>query len=243
MELSIQDNLEAFSRAFGEYLAWTSKAPQEALERKVKNLGIRLYQGFTAHRFGGVPRRRGVALSELRSRTDGHRGTTVRPELLAQYEVQRTALLAQRTELRAERRTLLGSYRGKGQALAFVAASIDLAKNALRRVGAWQAIVGKEVALRQSGIGELGAAFLWFRSRGKGENQRFVLNHSGRPIGSVSVDDGQAMIVGDVAGIGTVAERYDIVAKAISDETDDTLRWIAEQQDLAAQRIMGGILA
>ena len=78
------------------------------------------------------------------------------------------------------------------------------------------------------------------QNRGKGEALRVARNHSGAPIGRVEMGEGHAVIVGEVAGIAEVDARYGIVAEAINDETDDTLRWIKAQHDVAARRIFGG---
>lgn len=236
MELSIQSNIEAFNAAFAEYVTYTSKQPQEALEHKLNNLGVALYRGFTAHEFGGVPRQRGVALGELRSRTGEKRGTRVRPALLEEYAEVRDTLRAEARDMKKE----LIAYNGpenkwKGMASA-------LFKNGLKRVGAWQEIVGKEIALRQSGIGELGAAFLWYRSRGKGDGQRLVPNRRGQTMGSVTVEEGSATIVGSVDGLTKVDARYGVVNEAISDETDDTLAYIKRKQDEAAERLASAFL-
>jgi hypothetical protein len=230
VELSVESNLAAFNAAFSEYVAYTSKQPQEALEHKLNNLGVALYKGFTAHEFGGVPRRKGVALGELAARTAEKRGTKVRAELLAQYEQQRDALRDESRQMKHDLASFNGSNKDwKGMASALVA-------NGIKRIGAWHAIVGKEIKLRQSGIGELGAAFLWYRNRGKGENQRLVPNRHGQTMGSVTVEEGSATIVGSVAGLTTVDARYGVVAQALSDETDDTMDYIKRKQDEAGER-------
>jgi hypothetical protein len=235
VEATIQDNISAFNAAFAEYVAYTSKTPQEALEHKLNNLGLALYRGFTAHEFGGVPRKRGVAIGELRARTAEKRGTRVRGTLMAEYEGQRDTLRKEAKQMRRDLADFNGSdkkWKGMGSALL---------ANARKRIGAWHDIVGREIALRQSGIGELGAAFLWYRNRGKGEARRLVPNRKGQTIGSVTVEEGVATIIGSVDGLTTVDARYGVVSQAISDETDDTMQYIKNKQDAAAARFAGAL--
>ena len=119
------------------------------MERKVANIGIRLWQGFSAHQFGGLPRNRGIAGSELASRTGEGRGTTIRSTLLAEYQHEREGLRADARAIKG--RQWMGLQSSKN-------AKLEKANRAAR-VSLWQSIVGREVKARQSGIGELGAAF------------------------------------------------------------------------------------
>jgi hypothetical protein len=236
VEATIESNLAAWNAAFADYTKFTSKQPQEALEHKVRALGVALWKGFTAHQFGGVPRARGIALSQLATRTGEHRGTTVRSTLMAEY-------LAARSFLRAKARAIRQSLRNFGGTLdQWSGLSSALAANSNQRLGAWHDIVGREIKARQAGIGALGAAFLWYRSRGKGEARRYVLNRSGKSMGEVTVNEGGALIAANVAGINTVDARYSVVAQAIADETDDTMKYVKQKQDEAAAKLAREIL-
>ncbi len=230
MEVTIQSNLDAFNAAFAEYVKYTSKTPQEALEHKVKNVGLRLWQGFTAHQFGGNPRQKGVARREMLARTAAGTGTRIRANLMAIYERERAALMA----------TARGIKRGMrlGTLDQWSALRPEQARNREQRVKLWQRIVGAEIGLRQSGIGALAAAFLWYRSRGKGENQHLVQNRMCQTIGSVVVGQGGAVITGKIAGINTVDERYGIVRQAITDETNDTITYVRQRQEAAAATLL-----
>jgi hypothetical protein len=237
MNATLQDNLAEWNRAFAEYVKYTSKTPQEALEHKVERLGRALYRGFSAHQFGGSPRQRGIAVSELAARTAEGEGTRIRPTLLGLYQAQRTAL-------RKEAKAIRQSFRNFGGTLdnwSSLKTAQDL--NRAQRLTAWQDIVGREVASRQSGIGVLAAAFLWYRYRGKGEARHLVPNRRGKTLGSVTVGDGVAVIVGMVDGINTVDERYGVVRKAINDETDDTMKYVKDHQDAAAEKLARSVIS
>ena len=229
MEATIEDNLAAFNTAFAEYLGFTSKQPQEALERKVHNIGIRLFEGFRAVQFGGYPRNRGIAEAQLQARTAAGRGTKVRPELLARYQAARNDIMAERRALRKKARW--------GTLTDWSAAQSGLAALRKKAISLWQSVVGEEIKERQSGIGELAASFLPARYRGKGEARRIVTNRQGHPIGSVDVGPGVAVITGMVAGLTTVDARYGIVAKAIAEETAEFMGWMKDQQDKAGERL------
>ena len=97
---------------------------------------------------------------------------------------------------------------------------------------------GGQAGHRQAGIGELGASFLWFRNRGKGDARRQVPNRRGKTIGSVDVSDGVAVIAGNVDGLTEVDARYGVVAAAIADETDDTMAYVKRKQDEIAGKLL-----
>lgn len=232
MENTLESNISQWNAAFAEYVKYTSKTPQEALEHKVKALGIALWRGFTGHQFGGMPRNKNIAQLELAGRTAAHRGTKVRATLFAIYEQTKASLQAKAKSLRQQKKNFGGTL----NQWSGIQSSIDA--NRAARVGAWQDIVAREVDARQGGIGVLGAAFLWFRYRGKGEGRRVMPNRRGKTIGSVDVKDGLAVIAGNVDGMTEVDARYGVVAKAIQDETADTLEYVKKRQDEAAAKLV-----
>jgi hypothetical protein len=237
VENTLQSNLAEWNRAFGEYAKVTSKQPQEALEHKVKALGIALWKGFTVHQFGGTPRQRSVGMLQLAARTAASQGTRIRSTLMAEY-------MANRAIFRAKAKAIKQSLRNFGGTLdQWSGLSSALDDNREDRIGLWQSIVGREVQARQSGIGQLGAAFLWYRRRGKGENKRLVVNRGGKPMGGVEVSEGQAIITGRVEGLTTVDARYGVVAQAIADETADTMKYIKEKQDAEAAKLVRKLVA
>lgn len=236
MENTIQSNIAAWNAAFGDYVNATSKTPQEALEHKVKALGIALWKGFTGHQFGGTPRNRAVGVLELAARTAAQRGTRIRSTLMAEYMANRAIFRAKAKAIKQS----LKNFKGTLDQWSGLGSALDA--NQQERIGLWQSIVGREVAAREAGIGQLGAAFLWYRRRGKGEARRLVVNRTGKPMGGVEVVDGKAEIFGRVEGLTTVDARYGVVAEAINDETEDTMRYVKEKQDAAAARLAVGAL-
>lgn len=231
MQATLETNIAAWNSAFADYVKFTSKTPQEALEHKVKALGIALWRGFTAHQFGGVPRNSGVAVAELAARTASGRGTKIRGSLLAEYQNIKNSLNAKAKSIRQSLKNFGGTLDQWSGLQAATAA------NRNERIGAWQSIVDREVHARQTGIGELGAAFLWYRNRGAGEARHLMLNRRGKTIGSVDVSDGVALIAGNVDGMTIVDQRYGVVNQAIADETDDTLKFVKERQEQAASKL------
>ena len=236
MEATLESNVAAWNEAFGKYVEFTKLTPQDALEHKVNALGIALWKGFSVHQFGGKPRNKGVAIAELKSRTSAGEGTKVRASLLGVYQQERASLVAKAKSLRQSLRSFGGTLNQ------WVGIRSALNENRAQRISAWQAIVGREVDARASGIGELGAAFLWYRTRGKGDQKRQVLNRRGTSIGDVEVNEGVALITGRVNGLNTVDARYNVVTQAIADETDDTMSYVKRKQDEAASQLMGNIV-
>lgn len=237
VEATLESNIAQWNLAFGEYTKFTSKTPQEALEHKVNALGIALWKGFSGHQFGGKPRDRTVGEKELAARTANHRGTRIRATLMAEYEKARDGL-------RRKAKALKQSLRGFGGTLdQWSGITSAIADNQEARISAWQSVIGREVHSRQSGIGQLGAAFLWYRRRGKGENRRLVENRRGKTMGSVEVGEGVALIAGNVDGLNTVDARYGVVAQAIADETNDTLSYIKRRQEEAALKLTRSLIS
>lgn len=236
MEATLETNIAGWNAAFREYAKATSLQPQEALEKRLSNLGQALYKGFRAHQFGGDPKRKGVSMSELAQRTANGRGTELRSTLLAEY--QKT-----RDQLRAKARSLKKSLKNFGGTLdQWSGTQSAIAENQAQRISAWQTAVGIEINKRQQGIGQLAAAFLWYRWRGKGKGRRVVPNRKGQTMGSVDIDSGVALVTARVEGINRVDARYGVVAKAIHDDTDDTLAYIKRNQDQETAKILGSFI-
>jgi hypothetical protein len=231
---TIESNLAEYNRALSVYLDYHPEARRDALEHKVANLGLALARGFREHQFGGIPRRRGLAMGQLASRTANGQGTKVRGSLLDEYRTRRTGLLKKRRGLRAH-------LMAGGTIAQMIAADRGLNANRQAGISLWQQVVGREVKTRQSGIGYLAAAFQWYRTRGKGEDKRLVQNRSKSPIGYVQVQGESAVIVGELAGISEIDERYQIVNKALKDETDDTMEYIVGKLEAKASQLLNQI--
>lgn len=237
MPATIESNIAEWNRSFGEYTKFTSKQPQEALEHKANALGIALWKGFSGHQFGGKPRDRTIAESELQLRTANNLGTRIRSSLLAEYKKVRDDLRSKSKELKHSLSVFGGTLDQWSGTMSAIAG------NQAERISAWQSVVGREVKNRQAGIGVLSAAFLWYRYRGKGDARTLVLNRRGKTIGSIEISDGVATITGNVAGLNTVDVRYGVVNQAIADETKDTLDFIKKRQDEAAKENIRSIIS
>lgn len=198
---TVESNLKEFNAAFARYVeVWTARGHgilDDALEKKGRDIGIRLWKGFTAHKWGGAGKPpSNLARSELDDRAAEGRGIKVRASLRDEY-------LAARTELR-------NATRGKKTA--------GVIK---KKIALWQSFVGRELALRQRGIGVLAASFLWFRKRGRGNGVYLVPNRRGRAIGAVERGPTFFRIIADVAGQSVVDSRYAIVESVLAGATED----------------------
>lgn len=225
MSVNVESNIVEFQRMFQRYTELNSRAPEELMEKKGRALGVALFQGFSEHKFGGPGKVvKGLALGELRQRAADGRGTKVRPSLLSEYK-----------QLRAH----LGfSVRSFGQAARYSMSKEDrreakrdgrAAKR--RRAALWNMYVGKEVALRQAGIGMLAASFLWYRKRQSQAKGTFtVLNRTGKPLGYVDRGEGFLRIVSEADGIDVVDARYGIVQAVLQRETADMAEYITKKE-------------
>lgn len=220
----ITHNIDAFSSAFSRYVQESSKSPREALEAKGRDLGIRLYRGFSQHKWGGAGKnRRGIALAELSQRTADKKGTILRPSLMAQY-------LGKRQILRSESRAL-GNFTGPQNARTARGNARAQLRNQRARVSLWQSFVGKEVGRRQAGIGVLAASFLWYRGRSsQARGKYFVKNKTGNSLGFVDRGENTFRIVGLTKGLATIDARYGIVNTALAGAAGDMMVYIRRKQ-------------
>jgi hypothetical protein len=206
MSSMITTNIGEFNVVFSRYVQLTRRSLDDMLDKKGRDLGIRLYKGFAERKFGGPGKvKKGLALAELATRTKEGRGTLVRRSLLNEY-------LAARKELR---RSIKKSN----------------LRNIKQRVSLWQKYVGKEIAIRQKGIGALAASFLWFRARfSQVRGIYYVRNKTGRPLGYAEKGDGYLRIVGMTDGLEEVDARYGIVSTALTEAAADMLIYIERKE-------------
>lgn len=223
MSTSIQTNLEAFNSTLARYMAFTSKLPQEALEKKGRDLGIQIFKGFSERKWGGGGKRsKALARAELDARTARGEGTLVRSALLKEYTSKRATILH-------DRRYAKWSKNERGY-LSSTRAAVSL----------WQSFVGREINLRQRGIGVLAASFLWFRKRSNQSKGTFyVRNKTGKPLGFAEVLDGSFRIVGETAGLSEVDARYGIVAGALSAARDDMVKYLKDRHAETYFKVFG----
>jgi hypothetical protein len=216
--MKIETNMATYNSILAQYMSVSKLTPDEVLEKKGRDLGIKLFQGFRDHKLG-----KGIAKAELLSRTAAGDGTRVRPSLLAEY-------LAKRTEVRSALKSFIGPLRSR-----------DVLKSIKTRVRLWQSFVGREVKLRQRGAGVLGASFLWYRSRtNQAQGRHFVKNRTGRPLGYVEKGQGFLRIVGLTDGLTLVDSRYNIVATKVAEATSDMVVYVNQKQSQLGRALFGG---
>lgn len=220
--VEIKSDAEPFARAFAAYVQTSKKTLDEILEKKGRDLGIRLFELFNEQKFGGPGKaRRGLARAEFDARVAQGQGIKVRDTLLDRYASARSAL-------NFESRSAGQRLRRFGGTLNQWSALKERAKAAReRRANLWRAVVGEELRLRQAGIGYLAASFLWFRHRGRG---KLVANNTGQPLGSIEKTADGLSIRSFATGVVRVAARYGIVNRALSEAAADMQTYVARKQ-------------
>jgi len=209
--LTVTHNLAQFNAAFARYAdTWTARGHgtlEDALEKKGRDIGIKLWQAFATHKWGGLGKpQKGLARAELDARASSGIGIKLRASLMAEY-------LSQRTDLRA-------ATAGKHGAGVIG-----------KKIRLWQKFVGKELAARQRGIGYLSTAYLWFRKRTTDSRGVFLVqNRRGVPIGAVDRGEGFFRIMGDAPGSSVVDSRYAVVSGVLSSATADIEAYLSTRE-------------
>ena len=222
--ISIETSLASFNAQLARYMELSKKLPNQILEKKGRDLGIKLFEGFREHQFGGNPKRKGIAAEELRQRSSQGRGIRVRPSLRKRSELGREQLTYSVRSFGqgARRSLLLSDYRE---------AKREGRAARKRRSALWQKAVGMELAARESGIGVLAASFLWFRKRSNNAMGTFLVpNRTGKPLGYVERSENAMRIVGDTEGLAATDAKYQVVAGAINTATADMVDYITRKE-------------
>ena len=232
--VSIATNIVEYNTMLGRYMAMTKLLPDEVLEKKGRALGIALFKGFDAHKFGGPgKKKRHLAEEEFAARVEQGKGIRIRASLLEAYK-------AERGKFGSAIRSLgqLGRHANKAAAKSLAAESRKM--RSLRR-NLWQRIVGKELSARQAGIGMLAASFLWYRKRSSQARGTYLVpNRTGKPLGYVEKGEDYLRIVGEAAGLEVVDPRYGIVSQALAVETADMVPYIERKEREIFGRTLGG---
>ena len=88
--VSIATNIVEYNTMLGRYMAMTKLLPDEVLEKKGRALGIALFKGFDAHKFGGPgKKKRHLAEEEFAARVEQGKGIRIRASLLEAYKAER----------------------------------------------------------------------------------------------------------------------------------------------------------
>lgn len=222
--ITIETSLASFNAQLARYMELSKKLPNQILEKKGRDLGIKLFEGFREHQFGGNPKRKGIAAEELRQRSSQGRGIRVRPSLRKRYEQGREYLTySVRSFGQAARRSLLLSDYREAKREGRAARK--------RRSALWKKTVGMELAARESGIGVLAASFLWFRKRSNNSMGTFLVpNRTGKPLGYVERTENALRIVGETEGLAATDAKYHVVAGAINTATADMVDYITRKE-------------
>ena len=222
--ITIETSLASFNAQLARYMELSKKLPSQILEKKGRDLGIKLFEGFREHQFGGNPKRKGIAAEELRQRSSQGRGIRVRPSLRKRYEQGREYLTySVRSFGQGARRSLLLSD--------YMEAKRDGRAARKRRSALWKKTVGMELAARESGIGVLAASFLWYRKRSNNSMGTFLVpNRTGKPLGYVERTENAMRIVGETPGLGTVDAKYSVVVGAINTATADMVEYVTRKE-------------
>ncbi|HNZ63506.1 MAG TPA: hypothetical protein PKH23_04175 [Bacillota bacterium] len=202
----------------------SKKLPNQILEKKGRDLGIKLFEGFREHQFGGNPKRKGIAAEELRQRSSQGRGIRVRPSLRKRYEQGREHLTYSVRSFGqgARRSLLLSDYRE---------AKREGRAARKRRSALWKKAVGMELAARESGIGVLAASFLWYRKRSNNSMGTFLVpNRTGKPLGYVERSENALRIVGETPGLSAVDAKHSVVVGAINTATADMVEYVTRKE-------------
>lgn len=222
--ITIETSLASFNAQLARYMELSKKLPNQILEKKGRDLGIKLFEGFREHQFGGNPKRKGIAAEELRQRSSQGRGIRVRPSLRKRYEQGREHLTYSVRSFgqSARRSLLLSDYRE---------AKREGRAARKRRSALWQKAVGMELAARESGIGVLAASFLWYRKRSNNSMGTFLVpNRTGKPLGYVERSENALRIVGETEGLAATDAKHQVVAGAINTATADMVDYITRKE-------------
>lgn len=222
--ISIETSLASFNAQLARYMELSKKLPDQILEKKGRDLGIKLFEGFREHQFGGNPKRKGIAAEELRQRSSQGRGIRVRPSLRKRYEQGREYLTYSVRSFGqgARRSLLLSDYRE---------AKRDGRAARKRRSALWKKTVGMELAARESGIGVLAASFLWFRKRSNNAMGTFLVpNRTGKPLGYVERSENALRIVGETEGLAATDAKHQVVVGAINTATADMVEYVTRKE-------------
>jgi len=222
---SIQTSITEFNSSLERYVVETGKSTDEVLEKKGRDLGIRLFKGFRDRKWGGPGKSPRLATAELNARTAAGEGTKVRTSLLARYNRERASMNSFARSVGQQRRRFSGTLDQYSRL------TEQRAANRRQRAGLWRSIVGKEVGLRQSGIGVLAASFLWYRRASSQARGTYITkNRTGKPLGSVQKGPDFLRIIGFTPGLERISSRYGVVNNAIVSATADTETYLARKE-------------
>jgi len=242
MNIQVSHNIDDLRATLARYIEASGKTVDEVLDKKGRDLGIKLYQGFRDRRFGGGVKGWSFAAAELAARTAAGRGTAVRPSLVKEY-IERKGQVSRLADRKYAQLTARGLTKEQRRELRRIRSATKVGGQNL-----WRSYVGREIRLRARGSGVLAASFLWFRRRfvrgSFGKEVVFRRNRTARPLGWVEKTPGALRITAVPLGMDVVESRYGIVrgavAAAIADMEAYVSRKYREAYERAARSSGGG---
>jgi hypothetical protein len=231
IDLKVESTIPQFEATLQRYMGLVEKLPAVVIAEKARDLSIRLWSGFSDHKFGGPgKKKRGLARAELDRRSSEGRGIRVRAELVAKFRSERALVVKPLRSIgqRLRRRKMHGT--------ADQISNLTEERASRRSVRAhmWRNIVEAELWRRQQGIGALGASFLLFRNRysqARGKYQ--VKNKTGKPMGEATISDKGLLIEGFTEGLRLIDGRYNIVAQALEGSRAHMQVYITDKENEA----------
>lgn len=230
---TIEHKIDRFGSALVRYFESGTKDLDTVLEERGHDLGVKLFQGFKDRKWGGPGKSPRIATAELEARTSAGEGTKVRSSLLARYRRERASMNFFARSIGQQKRRFGGTLDQHTRLIE------QRDQNRRQRAALWRSIVGKEVGLRQSGIGVLAASFLWYRRRSsQAKGQYLVKNRTGKPLGSVVKEPGMLRILGFTDGLSETGERYGVFGRALEGATARMEASITRRREAAALRYL-----
>lgn len=224
IEFQTQHKLQQVNDVLTEYVKLSKRTPDEVLEKKGRDLNIKIFQGFWALRFKSARshRRKGAVFSGPAFDEAAARGwrVKVRPglQLSSDYRLARAKTTG-----------------GKGK-------RSGLNNRAL--------LVAQELAMRQRGGGLLGVSFLqhrWRRGKRteKGPTGSYLVQNRSGALGllsavrkGVTADGAFLTITNQAPGVAIVDKNRRIIRNALDAVRSDTLIYIARKNQELAEKTL-----
>lgn len=232
LAVEIQDDLAILQRSLEEYAQLSGKTSEEVLEKKGRDISMRLSAVFRGRQWGGPTRRSGLALAEFEARVKAHSGTKVREALVKEFEMRK----GQVSRLAKSAGKFVKLDKAQRKALAAIRRAAALSVSEL-----WRTYMAKEISIRQHGIGVLAAGWFRYRKRQLSGGTQFARNKRGRSLGLVEEGKGSLRFGNLVPGADVIAGRYDllsgVIREVVADIADYTHRKHTEKFQQAFRRL------
>lgn len=197
--------LDSFGATLSRYIALTSKAPQEVLDKKGGDLGWRIWRGFFRIRY-----KRNIVEKDQRARFAAGIGIMIRSKVVLGRWEKKIPL--------TQKLTAKGRRQGRDPDSTYVTSR-------------HQRLVAQELLRRKAGAGALSAAFLMYRRRSSQiRGTRLVYNNTRQLQGRAVHGRNGILIQGFAPGLRKIDQRYGIVAKAFGESRADMQVYIERKE-------------